>query len=57
MALAVTRARRNVEFWEMVYSGGGISYTELKNMDLAEFNEAREAKIQFIERRKNRYKR
>ncbi len=54
MALAVTRARRNVEFWEMVYSGGGISYTELKNMDLAEFNEAREAKIQFIERRKNR---
>ena len=54
MALAVTRARRNVEFWEMVYSGGGISYTELKSMDLAEFNEAREAKIQFIERRKNR---
>lgn len=29
----------------MVYSGNGISYTELKAMDLAEFNEAVEAKI------------
>lgn len=40
-------------FWEMVYAGSGISYTELKNMDLAEFNEAREALAQFRERRNN----
>lgn len=33
----------------MVFSGAGISYTELKNMDLAEFNEAVEAKILFDE--------
>ncbi len=39
-------------FWEMVYSGQGISYTELKGMDLAEFYEAREAMTQFNERRK-----
>ncbi len=51
--LAAARARRNVDFWEMVYRGSGISYTELKNMDLAEFNEAREAMNQFIERRKS----
>lgn len=42
-----------MEFWELVYSGSGISYTELKNMDLAEFNEAREAMKQFVERQKS----
>lgn len=29
----------------MVYSGNGISYTELANMDLAEFREAVAAKV------------
>jgi len=28
----------------MVYSGAGVSYTEMKQMDLAEFAEAVEAK-------------
>lgn len=36
----------------MVYEGAGISYTELKNMDLAEFYEAVKAKEQFLNRRK-----
>lgn len=44
-------------FWELVYSGAGISYTELKGMDLAEFYEAMEAKIQFNEREKRRKER
>lgn len=33
----------------MVFSGNGISYTELKSMDLAEFAEAVEAKCFFDE--------
>lgn len=47
---AAARARMRMGFWEMVYSGQGVSYTELKGMDLAEFYEAREAKIQYNER-------
>lgn len=29
----------------MVYSGAGVGYTELKNMDAAEYREAVEAKV------------
>ncbi len=43
-------ARRNEMFWSMVFAGNGISYTELKAMDLAEFAEAVEARIFFNER-------
>lgn len=50
---AAARARKRIGFWEMVYSGQGISYTELKGMDLAEFYEAREAKRQYDERHRN----
>ena len=50
---AEARARRNATFWDMVYDGAGISYTELKNMDLAEFYEAVKAKEQFLSRREN----
>ena len=32
-------------FWSMVYASRGVSYTELKSMDLAEFWQAVEAKI------------
>lgn len=51
---AAARARKRIGFWEMVYSGQGISYTELKGMDLAEFYEAREAKRQYNERHRNK---
>lgn len=34
----------------MVFTGNGISYTELKTMDLGEFAEAVEAKIFFDEK-------
>lgn len=44
MATAHKRAQRNDLFWTMVYSGAGVSYTEMKQMDLAEFAEAVEAK-------------
>ena len=33
----------------MVFSGAGISYTEWKAMDLAEYSEAREAYLNYIE--------
>ena len=39
-------------FWNMVFTGNGISYTELKEMDLAEFAEAVEAKLFFQEKLK-----
>lgn len=34
----------------MVFTGNGISYSELKKMDLAEFTEAVEAKLLFKEK-------
>lgn len=34
----------------MVFSGNGISYSELKEMDMAEFAEAVEAKMLFNEK-------
>lgn len=34
----------------MVFTGNGISYSELKGMDLAEFAEAVEAKLLFNEK-------
>lgn len=36
----------------MVFTGKGISYTELKEMDLAEFAEAVEARLIFQEKMK-----
>jgi len=33
----------------MVWSGNGVTYTELMQMDLAEYREAIEAKILYIE--------
>ena len=38
------------EFWSMVYSGNGITYSELKGMDLAEYREAVEAKLLYMEK-------
>lgn len=34
----------------MVYSGNGITYSELKGMDLAEYREAVEAKLLYMEK-------
>ena len=42
---AEKRARRNERLWRMVFCMGGISYTELKGMDLYEFAEAEQARI------------
>lgn len=33
----------------MVWSGNGVTYTEMKQMDLAEYREAVQAKILYIE--------
>jgi hypothetical protein len=42
---AEKRARRNERFWRMTFCMGGISYTELKEMDLFEFTEAEQARL------------
>ena len=34
----------------MVYSGNGITYSELNGMDLAEYREAVEAKLLYMEK-------
>ena len=47
MELARNRAKRNKEFWLMVYTGQGLSYADLRGMDLGEFREAVGAKILF----------
>ena len=44
-AEAKKRAQRNERFWRMTFCMGGISYTELKAMDIAEFMEAEQARI------------
>ena len=44
-AAARKRARLNERFWRMVFCMGGISYSELKEMDLYEFAEAEQARI------------
>ena len=38
-------AYRNREFWCMVFAGSGITYSELKEMDLREYREAVEARL------------
>ena len=42
---AEKRARRNERFWRMTFCMGGISYSELKAMDIYEFMEAEQARI------------
>lgn len=42
---AEKRARRNERLWRMTFCMGGISYTELKEMDLYEFAEAEQARL------------
>ena len=42
---AEKRAKKNERFWRMVFSMGGISYTELRGMDLFEFSEAEQARL------------
>ena len=42
---AEKRARRNERLWRMAFCMGGISYTELKEMDLYEFAEAEQARL------------
>ena len=37
--------RENREFWCMVFAGSGITYSELKEMDLREYREAVEARL------------
>ena len=49
IAAARRRAKAKKEFWCMVWSGNGLTYTEMMQMDLAEYREAVEAKILYIE--------
>ena len=42
---AERRARNNVRLWRMVFCMSGISYSELKAMDLFDFAEAEQARI------------
>ncbi len=42
---AQRRASNNERLWRMVFCMGGISYTELKAMDLYEFAEAEQARL------------
>jgi hypothetical protein len=36
--------------WRMVFCGNGLTYTELRNMDIAEFQEAYQARVLWQER-------
>lgn len=47
-AAAYRRARANRDFWCMVWSGNGVTYTELQQMDLAKFAECIAAKDLWI---------
>lgn len=42
---AEKRALKNERFWRLTFSMSGVSYTELKNMDLYEFSEAEQARL------------
>ena len=44
---ATRRARRNRNFWMLVFTGSGLTYTDIKGMDLGEYTEAIEARILF----------
>lgn len=50
---AQKRAWINKAFWTMVYSGQGVGYHDLKEMDFREFYEAQEAKTQYIKDRES----
>lgn len=51
---AECRARKHDEFWTLVFATSEISYSEWKAMDMAEFYEAREAYLNYMDRVKNR---
>ena len=42
---AKKRAEKNERFWRLTFCMGGVSYTELKQMDLYEFHEAEQARL------------
>lgn len=44
-AEAKKRAKRKERFWRLVFSMGGVSYTELSQMDLYDFAEAEQARL------------
>ncbi len=48
-SVARRRAERNKDFWSLLYSGAGLSYADLCHMDLAEYAEAVEARVLYIE--------
>lgn len=47
MAKRAAKSRRAI--WMLVYSGQGLSYSDIKGMDLAEYQEAIEARILYNE--------
>lgn len=49
IANAARKAKANKGFWCMVWSGNGVTYTELRQMDLAEYQECRQAKRLWVE--------
>ena len=42
---AKSRARKNERFWRLVFCMGGVTYSELKEMDLYEFSETEQARL------------
>ncbi len=42
---AKKRALAKERFWRLVFSMGGVSYTELAAMDLYDFNEVEQARL------------
>lgn len=45
---AEKRARKNERFWRLVFCMCGLTYTELKAMDIYEFAEAEQARILWL---------
>ena len=43
------RAKRNKQFWYMVFDGAGISYSELSAMNAADYYECLAAKQLWVE--------
>lgn len=49
---AQRRATRNKQFWFMLFDGDGLTYRDLKSMDMAEYYECIAAKKMFVQQLK-----
>lgn len=46
---AIRKAKRNRNMWVLIFTGGGLCYADFKGMDLAEYQEAVQARILYNE--------